>query len=294
MEQQKKLLKLIDQSLTDFLDDLPAIEKNTYARLLELLKELELERGTIKNSLNNLRLIPKIKSEVDKIVMNPKYMGRVSEFAKTYGAIATLQNEYFASISTKFTPKKIYKELKNVSIQMAVEGLTESGIGVEMSNEITQVLRQNITEGGSYADLSESLRNKVIGEGKEPGIVTRYSKQITYDSINQFNRNYVKVISDDLGLDWYAYTGSLKTTSRPFCKELSDRGYFHRDEIPDLLRGKIGDKTVPLNEDTGLPEGMIEGTNESNFITRAGGYNCGHIIFPVSEAIVPKKLLELA
>jgi hypothetical protein len=39
-----------------------------------------------------------------------------------------------------------------------------------------------------------------------------------------------------------------------------------------------------------LPKGMIEGTNESNFPTYRGGYNCGHQMYPVPPLNVPKTI----
>ena len=50
------------------------------------------------------------------------------------------------------------------------------------------------------------------------------------------------------------------------------------------MKGKIYDKT-------GLPQGMIDDTNVSNFPTYRGGYNCGHQSYPIPTALVPKDIL---
>jgi len=47
-----------------------------------------------------------------------------------------------------------------------------------------------------------------------------------------------------------------------------------------------GKKKVEIYDKTGLPQGMIPGTNPENFFIRAGGYNCQHSIRPVSETLV--------
>ena len=70
-------------------------------------------------------------------------------------------------------------------------------------------------------------------------------------------------------------------------------------EVPRLLRAedlyylKDGKKTkVPIYEKTGLPHGLIEGTNAENFFIRAGGWNCGHAIRPVPERNVPLEVRD--
>jgi hypothetical protein len=68
--------------------------------------------------------------------------------------------------------------------------------------------------------------------------------------------------------------------------------YFHKSQIPELLSGKICGEQIHINKKSGLPDGMIKGTNVSNFNVNAGGFGCNHSIFGVSNALVPKELIK--
>jgi len=58
------------------------------------------------------------------------------------------------------------------------------------------------------------------------------------------------------------------------------------------LNKKTGKREpVPVNQKTGLPSGMIPGTDASNIFIRRGGYNCKHQIRPVNERQVPTDIL---
>lgn len=292
-ETVNKLLKTIDTSVNSFADGLDETQRQTYKKLIELIKELDIDAGgNLRNNLNNIRVVGKLKGELEKIILNDSYINKVSDFTKSFNDVQKLQNTYFSAIAVNFSNKKVFDEVKKVSIEATIDGLTESGIGANYIDEIKQMLTTNITSGGSYASLAQELNDYVIGDSEKEGQLMRYGKQVATDSINQFNAQYTKMVSDDLGLEWYQYVGSLLTTSRPFCKQLVDKRYFNIKEVPAMLNGKIGDKTVGVDKKTGLPYGMIEGTNKETFFINRGGWNCGHQIFPVPYAAVPKEIRD--
>jgi hypothetical protein len=77
-------------------------------------------------------------------------------------------------------------------------------------------------------------------------------------------------------------------TTRCFCDKMTDKNYFHISEVPEVLKGLGCD----IYKKTGLPYGMIDGTNPENFFIRAGGWNCRHSIHPVAERQVPKNIRD--
>ena len=285
-----KLLGTIDSGINSFLEKIPAIERKQYNSILVLVKELELSGGNIKNNLNNIRLISKIKREMDSLVLSKSYINGVLELVDVYDSIEELQKNYFSEISDKFKPKKVYEELKKVAVLETVSLLTEGGVGAAYSGEIKSLITEYITSGGSYGDLVGGLKTAMVADGKG-GKLLRYAKQIATDSLNQYNGAVNKAITDDLGLDWFVYVGSLKGTSREFCLVMTDVKYFHRSEIPEIIKGNIAGKKVELNSD-GMPVGFDEGTTAATFEYYRGGYQCGHSIFAVSEASVPREALD--
>ncbi|MDR1553006.1 MAG: hypothetical protein LBS69_06035 [Prevotellaceae bacterium] len=91
----------------------------------------------------------------------------------------------------------------------------------------------------------------------------------------------------DIDSDWYMYVGSNLTNTRKFCEYLTKKKYIHKSEIPGILKGNIDRHKCKINPETGLPYGLINGTNPQNFIIFCGGWNCGHQLVPMAAEAVP-------
>lgn len=294
MAEFKDILTRIDEAIEAFNKKIPASQRAMLEGIEEQLLRLDLKNGRIKTTVANLKIITSIKNKLLKIVLNEDYIQDVKNFAKAFTDVTNLQNEYWKSVEKTFKPSSILKEIKNQAVGDTVNKLTEAGIGTNISAQIEDILRTNITTGGAYKDLTAQLRESLTDTDKSPGVLSRYAKQITTDSINQYSRNYTQIVSSDLGYEFYAYQGSDITTTRHFCDAMTDIRYFHVSQIPGLLQAKDlyytdkdgKRKKVEINPKTGLPHGMIDGTNAENFFIRAGGYNCQHAIRPVSERLI--------
>lgn len=294
MAEYSDILKEIERAIEKFNKGIPSAQKGMYDDIVEQLRRLDLKDGRIKATVGNLRVVTSIKNKLTKLILSDNYLDNVKDFAQSFNEITKLQNDYWKSVESTFKPGPLLKEIRTQAIEDTVSKLTEAGIGANISDQISDVLRTNITSGGSYKSMQDQLRNLLIDTDESQGILTRYAKQITTDSINQYSASYTQSVSSGLGFEWYAYQGSDIKTTRPFCDAMTDRRYFHVSEIPGLLRAddlyysKDGKQTkVPIYSRTELPAGMIEGTNAENFFIRRGGYNCGHQIRPVSEKLVP-------
>src|SRR5690606_18083963 len=306
MARFEDILKKIDAAISKFQKRIPAIQRAIFADLEDYLKKLDTSNGRIKTTVANLRIINSIKGRLQKIILSPEYIRDVKEFAKAFNEITVLQNEYWRQVESTFKPKTFLKEVRNQAIADTVRNLTESGIGTTISEQIATILRNNITAGGSYSELTRQLRESILDTANE-GSLQKYTKQITTDAINQYNAQYTQAVSSDLGFEWFAYQGSDIMTSRPFCQAMVENNrYFHISQVPNLLKGldaegnrlryednKTGEeKTVTLYDKTKLPHGFIPGTNSFNFFINRAGYFCGHQVRPVSEALVPLTVRE--
>lgn len=289
----EKIIKTLDGSVEDFVKDLPLSEQKIWERVQNLIKKLETDGlGNVKNSVANLRVLTEINKEINGIVLNEDYKKKVAKFTTVFGDLESLNNSYLSSVFTKFKPSKVLKELTKASVDITIDQLQETGVTSSLSSELKDILKQNITTGGSYATLTEQLRESILGKPNEAGGLTRYARTFTTDAINQYSATYTRQATSDLGVVWYRYTGSNMETTRPFCEHLTkkDGGYFHVNEIPGFLRGIVGTDKVPIYAKYNLPQGMNEATTADNFLILRGGYNCGHQVFPVSSASVPASL----
>jgi hypothetical protein len=279
----QQLLNLLEGSVDKFVEGLPEVQRQTYTRLLALLKELDVRGDTIQNSVRNIRLLGDIKRELDDLVLNDKYLSSVKEFVTAYGTVARLNDKYFSSVADRYSPPKMLAEVRKQAVNDAVAALTENGIGANYTDQLRDIVKTAITSGGSYSDLTEKLRTTITGTDEEAGKLIKYARQVTTDGINQFNRTYQKAVTDDLGFKWFRYTGSNLRTTRPFCREMTklENEYFHISQVPDIIKGRLNSGEVST-------QGLRQDTNSTNFFIYAGGYNCGHSIIPVPEALVPE------
>lgn len=285
--------KRIKQAIDRFNKKIPASQRAMLDGIEEQLTRLDLRDGRIKPTIANLNIIASIKNKLLNLVLNDDYISEVREFAQAFRDVSVLQREYWQTIERDFKPRSILKEIRTQAINDTVSKLTESGIGTNISDNIADILRTNITTGGSYKDLLSQLRESLTDSQRNDGLLTRYAKTITNTSITQYNGQYTQIVSNDLGYNWFAYQGTDIKTTREFCDAMTDLRYFHVSQIPSLLRAenlyyiKDGKKTkVPIYDRTGLPPGLIAGTNPANFMINRGGWNCQHSIRPVSEMLV--------
>jgi len=252
------------------------------------IKRLDLKGDRIAVTVKNLSILASIKNKLNNIILNPEYKGEIKEFVKSFNAVYGLQFEYWKSIEKTFKPKPLLKAIRNQAITDTVQQLTTQGISANVSDAIINILRTNITSGGSYSDLAKQLQQSLTNTPESKGILDRYVKTIAKDSINQFSRQYTQIVSSDLGYVWFRYMNSDIETTRCFCDKMTDKDYFHISEVPTILKGLGCD----IYAKTKLPYGLIDGTNPENFFIRAGGWNCGHSIQPVAERQVPVAIRE--
>lgn len=291
-------LEAIDKGIIDFQDGIPEIQRRIYERLILLQKELQIQGGTITNSAKNIRLLGRIKSDIYDIIFDDTdYMEAVQAFASTYQKVDTLNAAYFKALEKKFKPPEVVNEIRKQSVSLVLEGLTEAGLEANLINPVREIINTYVTTGGSYAKLATELQNYITGydsdAGRVEGQLQKFTKQITTDAINQYSATVNDVMTQDLGWEWYRYQGSNVRDTRTFCEALKKKKYFHRSELNQIIKGNFDEFRElkgKIYDKTGLPQGMYDDTNTSNFLQYRGGYNCGHQAYPIPAALVPANI----
>lgn len=288
--------ELIQSSTDKFNGKVPGMQEKVLDELSSLIKDLDTKGDKISASVKNLKLISKILKKLEKVIIDSDYKADVKEYASAFKQISSLQNQYFSSIEESFKPTALLQTIRDQTINTVVENLAGSGFKDGVLSPIKSILMQNITTGGSYKDMMKTLSTNLTDTDSGEGIMSRYLKTTVVTSVAQYSRQYSHTVAEGLQFEWYQYVGSTMETTRCFCHAMLEKQYFHKSEIPDILKGNFPEykeMTCKTNSNTGLPEGMIKGTNVSNFITYAGGYNCQHSIFPVPESMVPKSIRDM-
>jgi hypothetical protein len=295
-----EILKAIDDGLVTFDEAIPGIQQQIYTRLLRFEKELSIQGDTITNSVKNIKLLGDLKADLEKIILDSSdYTDSVEKFGKLYDSVTKLNYNYYKALENKFKPPKMIDEIRKQSVNVVLEGLTESGLNANVITPVREIINTYVTTGGSYTKLAKELDNYINGyqsdAGQIDGALQKYTKQITTDAIHQYNATVNKAISSDLGYEWFRYVGSNIKTTRTFCKALTEKQYYHISELPDIIKGDFEQFKAmkgKIYDKTGLPEGMYDDTNTSNFDVYRGGYNCGHQAYPIPTALVPKTIIN--
>jgi hypothetical protein len=289
----KEIIAFIDDAVNAFQDKIPGIQDKVFDELQNLTAKLERKGNNILATTANLRTIGGIKNKIQKIIMNSDYLEANVKFIKAFLAVEELQNNYFKAFNARFTPKKTFKIIRELAVESTTNALLDQGLAANITDKITNILKQNITASVSIAELNNQLRDHILNTASGEGSLLRYTKQITTDSINQYSAQYNDAVAHDIGgMDWGRYVGSNLTTTREFCEFLTKKQWVHRTELPDIIKGHIDGHSCKLNKKTALPQGMIAGTNANNFNVYRGGYNCGHQWFWVPNVSVPDIIKE--
>lgn len=286
----KQLIKLLGESVDNFQKVIPGIQRGMLDRLREELASLKLNENnrTIQISGSNVRRIAAITAKLRAIILTPEYKEAVKEYIKAFDEVTKIQNAYFKGLERKFKPPKLGKVLQQQAVIGVLQNLTERGIETNVLSGIEDILRKNITTGGSYAELQRALQNNLTNNGTGDGSLQRYTKQMTTDALNQHSAQYTQLVASDLGLEWFRYSGSNIETTRPFCLACVEKKWIHISEFPALLKGEFPEfYKYDGKLYKGLPAGMIADTTPANFPINRGGYNCQHQLRPVNVAQVP-------
>lgn len=300
MASYNEILKEIKAAVTAFNKKIPAAQRAMFDAIEQQLKRLDIKAdGNIRATAKNLSILASIKNKMLRVIVTDEYRADVKKFAEAFNEVTKLQNLYWQGQEAAFKPRPMLKQLRKQAVSDTVNKLMASGIGVNVGDRITDILRTSITTGGSYKKLTAQLRDGLLNT-EQKGYLDRYAKQVTVDSLNTYNAQYTQVISSDLGYTFFKYDNTLIETSRPFCQSMIEENpYFHISQVPKIIRAENlfytdSDgvrKKVPINPKTNLPDGFIPGTNADTFFSSRAGYNCDHQIRPVNEKQVPADVL---
>ena len=291
-EQIAEIVKVIQSRVDSFNESMPDVEKKVYSRLLQLLKELKTINGRVVNGVENLNKISSILPEIEELLNKSGLEKKAVEFSQAFDEVAKLQNNYFSALTVQFTPKKVLTKLLDANKKWTVDKLTARGINAGFAPAMQDILTRAMTTGAEYSELAEQVRAYVVSGEAGPGALARYSRQVSTDALNFFSANYNETITQDLGLKWRIYTGTLLETSREWCVHMVEKKYVHEAELQDCLTKEIdgveiGGEEIPVNKKTGLPRGLREGTTAESVKVNRGGWQCGHQWASVTESMVP-------
>lgn len=274
----------IQKAISDFTDGLDELQKKQFDEVMGMLKDLSLDSsGNIKPTIANLKIIMKVRAKMESITHIPVFQDKIVDLKAAIERVSAIQTSYYSSTFKDFTKPGAVGQLESITFDNITEQLAGAGINQKVVGLSADIVEQHVRDGGSWATMVNELRTSMIGNKEvEPRLIS-YAKQVINDTLSDFSRSYHKIITSDLGLEWFEYLGALVDSSRPFCVALTAKLYVHESELASIAAGIING--VPVSR-----AGLMPGTNGENLVNRCGGYNCSHQLIPVPTVTVPESV----
>jgi len=223
-----------------------------------------------KDRARTLRELIGLKRKMGELVVNnPEYQREVLKLTNEFKTIKNLTDQFIGSTMDDFVPtRKLYDAILQSNIAITKDALLGGGIVDNFGNAIQEVLKANIAGVSDRAMLMETLAKFIEGTPERRAYLETYIKQTTNDSLMVFNREYLQTISEDLGMKHYFYQGTIINDTRQFCQSRAGKA-FTKAEV---------EKWASLDW-----VGKMAGTNSTTIFSYAGGYNCRHKLWPITE-----------
>lgn len=267
----------------EFLKNIVRVQGSVTDYITALIAKLHMNGDAFLADEKNNALIDELRVKVKEYLMNGDYIKSVTEFSKEFDTQKNLNNDYYAIVSEKTFSTALGDSIVQGIKRRTVRSLISDSLNKGFLDPIESVLYTAVGAGAGYLETVTSIQNFIKGNDEIDGAILRYAKQLAGDAFANADRGYSKVIVDDLGIDWFNWSGDIIASSRCFCIERHGK-YYHRNEIMAWGRGEnVGDCGYPW-------DGMNRDTNENTIFNYAGGYGpCLHSIMGVSIFDVPKE-----
>ena len=283
-------LERLDTIPSNFVSEAEKAQSAIFKGILKKLDKLQLdEDGRILLNKSNLAQIQDLGDELNELMIgkNTKYYNAVKDFVKEIDVQKGLNQEYFAD-NFDFKNDPTYDELSKISQQRAIDNLANTA-ATQNVEAFKDMLQTSIASKDKFTSFIDNVKTQIEGNDQIDGGLVRYARQNASDLYAIADREYVNAISDELGVEFYEYSGGKMPTSRPFCIERNGK-IFHKKEIEAWGNGK---KTEGMQwPKSGTWAGMARSTDGSSIFNLLGGYSCNHVLVPVNIKYVPVSVLQ--
>lgn len=252
-----------------------SIQKSIYEYLKEEILRFEINDDRFVAGQDLRKRIIYIEDRIEERINKSPYSNTINEFLGGFQSIEDRNIAFQKDYNDLTVALKSVSPARKLIAEQA-EYAIRQGVKTAYIQPIKYLVMQQVTSGVSITEAKELLKkwdNGELSNGKftnntpAPNL-QRYSTQIARDSTYGVHRTFQSIVKEKYGLGNFIYAGPIVAESRPLCRHLIAKGKpISFSEIDSLIAQ--------------FPEGLIAGTNASNFTQYCGGYNCQHQAFAV-------------
>ncbi len=273
---EEKLANLEDLP-DEFIDIVDKQNEVLFKRILKLLDELEVVDGIILSTEKNINTATQINELMQQTLFESDYLNGLKSFVGSFSDQAGLINSIYAEQFEGFELKSIYNSVLKQAQKSTLEFLDSDAIGKAVFEPLQKNILTNIYSGGKYSDMVSSIKDFILGNDEFDPKLTSYVKRYAHDSMAIFDNTYTQLISQDVEVELWEYSGGLLKDSRDFCRE-RDGNVYTKEEIESWASGDW--------------QGKNPATDAATIFAYRGGYNCIHSFIPRDPNFVEKELIN--
>lgn len=261
------------------------IQGEVYVDIERELDALRLDdAGRITYSVGNMALIRRIELKVSQAAAKAR-QGLFAWIVEKALEVFGLNRLYFGLVK-KSIPQQVEDRVERlVMLRLGYDtqkklitagGWMDTAFDVRgIARAVAQDMARAIAGRMALKLFREQFRDAFI-DLKGRGYVERHWKTVSFDLMQQVDRETQNQFAEQLELPAALYSGTAKENTRPFCLERI-RQYYTRDEITgwdaETWKGKI--------------------RVGHNSLVHCGGYNCRHHLSWVSQELIDIKEIEV-
>ena len=264
-----------------FFKDLERSQKTLFSDLVALINQFEVKEGLVTLSDGNVSLINDIGDQFLTEMYNQQsdYTEGLIKYTSEYKNQQILTNEWFEK-QFRDVNKSIFDKIVLQTQEDVLSKLNANAIESELVAPLKNIMNTAVSGEQNFRSLVDELRLFMEGNEEKLGRLRSYASTFVTDAFNQSDRRYTELVSNDLGLKWFRYSGGKVADTREFCLKRNNKT-FHINEIKSW--GKISQW-----------QGRNSNTNPDNIFQLLGGYNCLHSLIPVPVESVSKPDIDRA
>lgn len=247
----------------EFMKHMADTQQKFYRRLQNAIKEFDVTKARIDANGFNLKLLAKLRNNLNEWLRDVGYYANITEFGKGYNDLLIAQRAYWGSMD--LDPVFTERDLDTLS-QIKKDDLNFlRNRNQDVINTTYKEVLSGIYERRDWRDLQDKLKLLQIGDAETRGLIQKYCGTYANTAFAAFDRQALKIKADQFDLEYYYFTGIRLRSSRDWCSEKVNR-VFTKKQVDqwedDTWRGKKTGGSVWVY---------------------LGGYNCTHTLDPVSE-----------
>lgn len=281
-------IQIINTAEEDLSSAVIRSEKDLYDEILKIFENVTITNGKLSSNEKTDEFLLSLDRRLGRALKNSGYTSSVDKYLTNFDKIAENVKKVQEEVNGINLLASQIDPYKRIEVSNTWDNLLGSGVNKSFVQPVRQGLYRNIMFGASVSDVEKLVKDFVITKKDADSKLLRYVKQVSRDSLSQFDGGLQQKIASELNLNAIRYVGSLIVDSRAQCRKWTGSGIILLDEEfeKEIQKAIAGN----LYFDGQRSSGMIKETTLSNFMANRGGYNCRHRAIATKAPKVNKKI----